>query len=33
MADINERIILQLFELQDLKYRDFNASLIPTVDK
>ena len=22
-----------LFSMQDLKYRDFNASLIPTVDK
>ena len=33
MADINERIRRQLFELQDLKYRDFNASLIPNVDK
>ena len=31
--DINERIQRQLFELQDLKYRDFNSSLIPTVDK
>lgn len=31
--DINERIRRQLFELQDLKYRDFNSSLIPTVDK
>ena len=31
--DINERIQRQLFELQDLKYRDFNASLIPNVDK
>lgn len=33
MADINERIRRQLFELQDLKYRDFNSSLIPNVDK
>ena len=33
MSDINERIRRQLFELQDLKYRDFNSSLIPTVDK
>ena len=33
MASINERIRRQLFELQDLKYRDFNSSLIPTVDK
>lgn len=33
MADINERIRERLFELQDLKYRDFNSSLIPTVDK
>ena len=31
--DINERIRKQLFELQDLKYRNFNSSLIPTVDK
>ena len=23
----------QLFELQDLKYRDFHARLIPTIDK
>lgn len=29
MTDIQKR----LFELQDLKYRDFTASLIPTVDK
>ena len=33
VTDINERIRSQLFDLQDLKYRDFNASLIPTVDK
>ena len=33
MADINERIRERLFELQDLKYREFNSSLIPTVDK
>ena len=33
MADINERIQKRLFELQDLKYRDFNSSLIPTVEK
>ena len=33
MADINERIRKQLVELQDFKYRDFNSSLIPTVDK
>ena len=32
-VDINERIRKQLFELQDLKYRNFNSSLIPTVDK
>lgn len=29
MTEIQKR----LFELQDLKYRDFNARLIPTVDK
>ncbi len=29
MTDIQKR----LFELQDLKYRDFTAALIPTVDK
>ena len=33
MADINERIRKQLVELQAFKYRDFNSSLIPTVDK
>ena len=32
-VDINERIRKQLFELRDLKYRNFNSSLIPTVDK
>ncbi len=30
---INEKIREKLISLQDLKYRDFSASLIPTVDK
>lgn len=30
---ITDEIRFQLFELQDLKYRDFNSSLIPTIDK
>ena len=29
----NEEIKLHLFELQDLKYRDFQAKLMPTIDK
>ena len=33
MNDINKRIRLELFALQDLKYRDFSAALMPTVDK
>ena len=33
MSNINERIISELFALQDLKYRDFHAALMPTVDK
>lgn len=31
--EINENIRKDLFAMQDLKYRDFNSSLIPTVDK
>lgn len=33
MSRIIDEIQVRLFELQDLKYRDFNASLIPTVEK
>ena len=33
MGNIKERIRKELFELQDLKYRDFSAMLMPTVDK
>ena len=33
MSRIIDEIQVRLFEMQDLKYRDFNASLIPTVDK
>ena len=33
MSRIIDEIQVRLFELQDLKYRDFNASLIPAVDK
>lgn len=33
MTDIHERIREKLLGMQDLKYRDFNASLIPNVDK
>lgn len=29
----NEEITSRLFEMQDLKYRDFQAKLMPTVDK
>lgn len=31
--NINEYIEKRLFEMRDLKYRDFNSRLIPTVDK
>lgn len=31
--DIREEILQRLFALQDLKYRDFQAKLMPTVDK
>jgi len=33
MSNITERIRERLFALQDLKYRDFHSSLMPTVDK
>lgn len=33
MSDIINEIETELFALQDEKYRDFSASLIPTVDK
>lgn len=33
MSGINDEVRLRLFEMQDLKFRDFNASLIPNVDK
>lgn len=32
-TEMESLIQKRLFELQDLKYRDFNAKLIPTVDK
>ena len=32
-SDIKERIKEALFEMRDLKYRDFHAKLMPTVDK
>lgn len=32
MSDIEKMVQARLFELQDLKYRDFNSKLIPTVD-
>lgn len=31
--DIKERIKEELFEMQDLEYREFHAKLMPTVDK
>ena len=33
MTEIREEILQRLFALQDLKYRDFQAKLMPTVDK
>ena len=33
MTEICEEILQRLFALQDLKYRDFQAKLMPTVDK
>lgn len=33
MMDICEEILQRFFALQDLKYRDFQAKLMPTVDK
>ena len=33
MSTISERIREKLFEMQDLQYRDFQAKLVPTVDK
>lgn len=33
MSDIIKEIETELFALQDEKYRDFNASLVPTLDK
>ena len=33
MMEINEEILQRLFTLQDLKYRDFQAKLMPNVDK
>lgn len=32
MSDVEKNVQARLFELQDLKYRDFNSKLIPTVD-
>ena len=31
--DIAVKVQKQLFELQDLKYRDFHDKLMPTIDK
>lgn len=33
MNGINDEIRIRLFEMQDLKFRDFNSSLIPGIDK
>ena len=33
MSNVEARIRSHLFEMQDLKYRDFTAKLIPTVEK
>ena len=33
MSDIINEIETELFALQDEKYRDFSASLVPTLDK
>ena len=33
MTEIREEILQRLFALQDLQYRDFQAKLMPTVDK
>ena len=33
MSGINDYILLKLFEMQDLKYKDFQAKLMPTVEK
>ena len=33
MSMIGQEILQSLFALQDLKYRDFQAKLMPTVDK
>ena len=33
MMEIREEILQRLFTLQDLQYRDFQAKLMPTVDK
>lgn len=33
MSIINEEIKSRLYEMQDIKYRSFNSSLIPSVDK
>lgn len=33
MTDIQAEITVRLFEMQDIKYRDFQAKLIPTIDR
>lgn len=33
MKDIEKTVQARLFEMQDLKYRDFHSKLMPTVDK
>ena len=30
---VTERVQKQLFELRDLQYRDFQAKLLPTIEK
>ena len=33
MSEIIRKVQKELFEMQDLKYRDFHSKLMPTVDK
>ncbi len=33
MSEVIQRVQKELFEMQDLKYRDFHSKLMPTVDK
>ena len=32
MSNIEEEILQRLFALQDIKYKDFQSKLIPTID-